>query len=225
MTKDFLEDELDIGFTINSRVKDVVKWCLGRIGKPVKFDWQNGAPSYVSYHFGDKPVDFFVTKIWPGKGKLKGMVLVNIHNPHSGESFEKVGIADNDWIDWGSILARLIPKIGECPITKHLQALVNRHSTVRQELKDVVKECLVQIGKPVEFGTPGFYVPSYEFFSRGGRYVYPVNVKKIWIDEAGNIATNLQDCYTNEEVDNVVAADSDWVYWWDILYALGGELD
>ena len=226
---------------VRDQTKDAVEGCLAHIGQPVEFDWKNGAPRYVSYHLGDKPVDWYVTKI--GYSKTKDDIdwlTVNLHNAHTGEELEDVVVGDSDCIDWGSILACLIPRIGEGPVavysfglesTKRLltaddmQTLVNQFAAIQPKMKNAVKEALVQLGKPLEFVNPDNYIPCYEFYNLGDKEMFSYDIKKLWLDEAGNIAVNLDDWYNEKEIENVVPADSDWIYWWDILWALKGEFD
>ena len=92
-----------------NQIKNAIKECLTKIGKPVEFDWENnGAPSYASGAFDEDLTDAYITKIWLGKG---GLILVNLYAYYLGDEREEVDLADECCVDWEDILEYLIDEL------------------------------------------------------------------------------------------------------------------
>ena len=109
MTTKEMQVLLDNANETRKQIKNAIKECLLKIGKPVKFDWEeNGAPSYASGAFDEDLTDAYITKIWLDKS---GLILANLYAYYLGDDRKKVDLADECCVDWEDILGYLIGEL------------------------------------------------------------------------------------------------------------------
>lgn len=82
---------VNISRNLAPQMKASLLSLLEQVGKPIKFDWENGsAPSIASSQFDDDITDCYVSKVWAENGLVKA----NLHAYYLGDDRDDIDLGD-----------------------------------------------------------------------------------------------------------------------------------